>query len=482
MPISVKQFVDKVQSLAATANDSFEISQMAGTIDVLENLENFSVATVSALPLASDNQGRLIYVEDVCQYYKSNGNTWNTCFTPAPIPPIPNGPLYGWGNNCVPPGGGYPTGTIGDGTSTNRFSPVSVVGGFTDWIDVNGGQYHVLGLRIDGTIWAWGGNKYGELGNNCGGKYGNQSSPVSVVGGFTDWCAISAGNSSTSYVGGHSLGLRSDGTAWAWGRNYSGELGINAAGSGAFISSPVSVVGGFTDWWKITAGMQHSVGLRCDGTLWAWGFNNRGQLGTGSIGTSYSSPVSVVGGFTDWCQVSAGGNHNMAIRTDGTAWAWGCDSNGKLGRDVGFGCVASPVSVVGGFTDWCQVSAGGLQNSAGIRSNGTLWAWGLSNSSFPYGGMVGDGFAVTRSSPVSVVGGFTDWCQVSVGTLQTGAVRTDGTLWVWGDSCTTFGIYLGDGGPSGSKSSPVSVVGGFTDWVKVTHANVYSTTLGLRAV
>jgi len=476
MPISIKQFADKIQNLDGTSDDSFELSQMAGTVDVLENLVTFSVDTSSSLPLASENQGRLIYVEDVCQYYKSNGNSWNTCWAPPPVPPIPQGALWGWGNNCAPAGGGTPVGVIGDGTSINRTSPVSVVGGFTDWIAVDGGSFHALGLRIDGTIWAWGGNKYGELGNNQAGKY-NQSSPVSIVGGFTDWCAISGSSVGTGQAAGHSLALRSDGTAWSWGLNNYGQLGINSGGSSASKSSPVSVVGGFTDWWKISAGGAHSVGLRCDGTLWAWGFSNRGQLGN-NCDFHQSSPVSVVGGFTDWCQVSAGALHNVAVRSDGTAWAWGCNRCGSLGIDYGSGSQSSPVSVVGGFTDWCQVSAG-LSHSAAIRTDGTLWTWGQSYSF--YGGILGDGFKYSRSSPVSVVGGFTDWCQVSAGTLQTAAVRTDGTMWAWGLSNTSFGVYLG-AGESGSQSSPVSVLGGFTDWVQVTHPNLYTTTLGLRAV
>jgi len=125
-----------------------------------------------------------------------------------------------------------------------------------------------------------------------------------------------------------------------------------------------------------------------------------------------SSPVSVVGGFSDWCQVSINGNHTLALRRNGTAWAWGINSaNGPLG-DGTTTCRSSPVSVVGGFTDWCQVSAG-QRHSLGIRMNGTLWAWGHSCR-----GQLGNNDSTSGSckiSPVSVVGGFTNWWKVTSG-------------------------------------------------------------------
>jgi len=122
-------------------------------------------------------------------------------------------------------------------------------------------------------------------------------------------------------------------------------------------------VGGFTDWCQVSAS-RSSLGVRQNGTAWGWGYNNPGPLGD-NTSVSRSSPVSVVGGFTDWCQVSAGGNHSLAARQNGTAWAWGFNSNGQLGDNTATSRL-SPVSVVGGFTDWCQVAAGST-HSLGIR-------------------------------------------------------------------------------------------------------------------
>ena len=269
-----------------------------------------------------------------------------------------------------------------------------MVGGFTNWCDINTGSQHTLAIRQNGTAWSWGESSDGRLGDNNATV--DKSSPVSVVGGFTDWCQISAGND-------HSLAVRTNGTAWSWGIGTCGRLGDNTL---IAKSSPVSVVGGFTDWCQISAGQCHSLAVRQNGTAWAWGLGLCGRLGDNTVITK-SSPVSVVGGFTDWCQISAGCIHSLATRTNGTAWAWGEGGSGKLGNN-GVTDRSSPISVVGGFTDWCQVSAGS-PSSSGVRTNGTLWTWGCNNY-----GQLGDNTTVSKSSPVSVVGGLIGWFQVAM--------------------------------------------------------------------
>jgi alpha-tubulin suppressor-like RCC1 family protein len=353
-------------------------------------------------------------------------------------PPIVyNNSIWSWG--C----GG--NGRLGDNTTVDKSSPVSVIGGFTDWCQLALGEKHGAALRTNGTIWAWGYNNCGQLGDN---STVAKSSPVSVVGGFTDWCQVSAGTA-------HSLGVRTNGTAWAWGRQSLGALGDN---SSVNKSSPVSVVGGFTDWCQVSGGGSFSIALRQNGTAWAWGYGL--PLGNNCT-ANQSSPVSVAGGFTDWCQVAAAaGNFSLAIRTNGTAWAWGINGYGRLGDNTTVN-KSSPVSVVGGFTDWCQVSAG-AGHSLGVRTNGTAWAWGRAEF-----GTLGDNTTVSKSSPVSVVGGFTNWCQVSSGSRNSFGLRTNGTAWSWG-----WGLLgaLGDN-TTVDKSSPVSIAGGFTDWVCLSYPN-----------
>jgi alpha-tubulin suppressor-like RCC1 family protein len=276
-----------------------------------------------------------------------------------------------------------------------------IIGGFTDWIQVDAGaftssgEFHSLGVRANGTAWAWGSATAGQLGD--GTVLISRSSPVSVIGGFTDWIQVSAG-------GGHSLGVRANGTAYAWGSNTSGRLGD---GTAVAKSSPVSVVGGFTDWLQVSGGNSHSLGVRANGTAWAWGLGTSGRLGDGTA-VAKSSPVSVIGGYTDWIQVAAGDAHSVGLRANGTAWAWGDNGSGRLGDGTTVS-TSSPVSVVGGYTDWIQVTAG-TAHSLGLRANGTAWAWGAGAS-----GRLGNDTVDNRSSPVSVVGGFTDWIQVDAG-------------------------------------------------------------------
>lgn len=425
------------QSALRTDLTSLELLQLTGSeCQFNDKCAAFSVACQDVLPAAACNTGRFVYITSECKYYFSNGSIWtdnvNGLVSSA----------WGWGDNL---------GKLGNNATPDRSSPVSVVGGFTDWLQVSAGGFS-LAIRSNGTARAWGNNTFGQLGDNTTVP---KSSPVSVVGNFTDWCQISAGNQ-------HSLGVRQNGSAWSWGNNSCGQLGDNTTVSK---SSPVSV-GGILNWSQISAGITTSLAIREDGTLWSWGQGTNGQLGTNSI-VSRSSPVSVVGGFCDWCQISAGCGFSLAVRTTGSLWAWGTGTLGQLGDDTATNR-SSPVSVVGGFLDWCQASAG-QRHSAAVRTNGTLWAWGCNVC-----GQLGDDSSISRSSPVSVVGGFTNWCQVSSGDDHSVAIRQDGTVWAWGGNSQG---ELGDNSTA-NKSSPVSVVGGYTDWWNISAGQNF--TLAIR--
>jgi alpha-tubulin suppressor-like RCC1 family protein len=442
--IVVNALIDKINALIASG--SLTEKQAADLSKAVNTIEKQGVSVVTSLTdiSATDNPGRIVFVSNASRYYISNGSTWATALDFVVVDLRQN--AYAWGSND--------NGRLGDNTVTSRSSPVSVVGGFSDWSSLSAGGYHSLGIRSNGTLWAWGDNVSGRLGDNT---VTSSNSPVSVVGGFTDWIQASAGSA-------HSLGIRADGTLWAWGSNLNGRLGDNTITSRR---SPVSVVGGFTDWVQVSSTGAHSLGVRANGTLWAWGSNASGSLGDNTI-TSRSSPVSVVGGFTDWIQASVGSSHSLGLRANGTIWAWGYNVSGRLGDNT-ITSRSSPVSVVGGFTDWTQASAGG-SHSLGIRANGTLWAWGSNLN-----GRLGDGTLTSRSSPVSVVGGFTDWAQISAGYAHSTAIRSNGTAWAWG--LNTLG-RLGDDTII-SKLSPVSVASLFTDWVEISAGGAH--TLGVRA-
>lgn len=399
-----------------------------------------SITLGTATP-GSPATGMIRYNSSSALFEVYNGTAWTGIIIASPS----SSPLWRWGGNG--------SGRIGDNTTANRSSPVSVVGGFSDWVEVSGSH----GVRANGTLWGWGYNTFGGAG---GGQVGdgtrtNRSSPVSVVGGFTDWIKVADS-------GMHCLGLRMNGTLWAWGYGSYGRLGNGATSNR---SSPVSVVGGFTDWKQIAVGGNHSLGLRTDGSIWAWGYNGQGQLGNNAnTPSANASPISVVGGFLNWTQISAGVNHSASLRSVGTIWCWGNNTYGQLGNNAGLNQL-SPVSVVGGFTDWVQVSAGGF-NTGGIRSNGSLWMWGRNNY-----GQLGNNTATNTSSPVSVVGGFTDWADLNASSTVN-AIRANGVAYSWGRN--DFG-QIGNNNTA-STSSPVSVVGGFTDWVQIGYSS------GLRAI
>ena len=447
LQIQLQEAVNNAAAEATTDGTSSTLYylQLAKAVQALNMGQIRTVATEASLPAAASNTGLLVFVTAEELLYFSNGTAWATI-----VPPIVyNNSAWAWGSAS--------NGKLGDNTTVNKSSPVSVVGGYTDWCQVSGGSEHSLGLRTNGTAWAWGQGNNGRLGDNT---IDNKSSPVSVVGGFTDWCNISAGFN-------FSLAIRTNSTIWSWGLQTEGQLGD---GTTTTRSSPVSVVGGFTDWCQVSAGNNHSVAVRTNGTIWGWGCNAGGRLGNNNT-ANVSSPVSVVGGLTNWCGVSAGGKHTLGLNTSGVLWAWGYGSYGRLG----YNCTtnqSSPVSVVGGFTDWCQISAG-TDHSAAVRTNGTAWAWG-----YGFQGQIGDNAgAVIRSSPVSVVGGFTDWCQASAGANDSFGLRTNGTLWAWGNNGTG---RLGDGTTT-NRSSPVSVVGGFTDWFRIACSIKGYQTLAIRA-
>jgi hypothetical protein len=236
--IPVNTLITKLNdAIAAGGLTDLELAQVFGAINSLETQGVSAVSVSGDLPTAADNKGRFIYITNEARYVFSNGSSWdiNNVLTPFDIN------AYAWGINT--------DGRLGDGTTTARSSPVSVVGNFTDWTQLNGGGSHSLGIRANGTAWAWGLNTYGRLGDNT--TTTSRLSPVSVVGGFTDWVQLSAG-------GLFSLGLRANGSAWAWGDNGNGRLGDNPITNR---SSPVSVVGGFNTWIQLSAGDGHSIGI-----------------------------------------------------------------------------------------------------------------------------------------------------------------------------------------------------------------------------
>lgn len=318
----------------------------------------------------------------------------------------PDGSLWGMGDN-------WPSGPIGDGTAEPQPRLVRI-GADRDWKDVAAGANYVIGLKRDGTLWTWGNNGYGQLGD---GNTQTRNRPARI-GTDHDWVRIAAG-------GFHALALKSDGTLWAWGANRAGQLGI---GSTVDQHTPVQV-GHDRDWKVISGGLVHTLALKTNGTLWAWGQNGNGTLGDGDAGTqkhfdsaNRSSPVQI-GSEMDWVAVSAGHNHSLALKANCTLWAWGAGFNGQLGNGT-TGRSFTPEQV-GQAAGWKLVGAGGSHTIA-LNTDGSLWTWGAN-----FDGQIGNGITVDQLVPVRI-GSAKDWVRAWAGVNYTVGLKTDGSLWIWG--------------------------------------------------
>ena len=305
-----------------------------------------------------------------------------------------DGTLWLWGDNQW--------GQLGTGNTTTRSSPVQTVASGTNWKSVAMGQWSTGAIKTDGTLWMWGRNIYGQLGDN---STTQRNSPVQTIAGGTNWQQVSGG------AGGSTAAIKTDGTLWLWGDNSYGQLGTNTAYDGR--SSPVQTVSSGTNW-KQVAGSQTMAAIKTDGTLWMWGYNIYGQLGTNDR-TNRSSPVQTVAAGNNWKQVSGGKTSIMAIKTDGTLWGWGFNNYGQLGTNDRTNR-SSPVQTVAGGTNWKQAFVN--NSSVAIKTDGTLWTWGQN----AFGGL-GNGTTTGTSSPIQV-GSLTTWQAASVTTYSTFAITT----------------------------------------------------------
>jgi alpha-tubulin suppressor-like RCC1 family protein len=366
-----------------------------------------------------------------------------------------DGTVWAWGDNSQ--------GQLGDGTTTNRTTPVQVqdpadpTGYLQDVSMVAGAAAFSVALKTDGTVWAWGYNNYGSLGD---GTTTASPFPVQVkdsadpTGFLTDVDKIAG---SLLY---HTLALKNDGTVWVWGFNSFGQLGATTSEICAtFPCSTTAIqVAGLSSVISISGGREHSVAVKSDGTVWAWGRNSYGEIGDATV-LNRSTPVQVhdpgdqSGFLSGVIAASAGSYHTLAIKSDLSVRSWGRNDDGELGNGL---LVDSnvPVQVVSvgsvGSVD------GGVQHSMALLTDGTVRTWGGNIN-----GQLGDGTTTGSSSPVQVQdppdpsGFLTNVVLISRGSYHSIAVKADGTVWAWGYN--QFG-QLGNGLTTDS-SIPVQVTG-----------------------
>lgn len=330
---------------------------------------------------------------------------------------ISDGTVWAWGINDH--------GSFGDGTTGSRNYPTAAK--ISDVRTIATGVRDGFAIKNDGTVWAWGQNNNGQLGD---GTTTDRTSPVPVtaVNGIV---ALSGG------IGYHTLALKSDGTVWAWGKNGNGELGNGTVT--AQETSPVQTLG-LTDVIAVSAGGYHSLALKSDGTVWAWGYGKDGELGNGTTTEWQSEPVQV-SGLADVVAIAAGNYHNLAIKKDGTVWAWGNNGEGRLGDGTTTNRT-TPVQVHG-LSNIVQVAAGG-EHSLALDADGNVWAWGNNGRV-----QLGDGTSVNQAEPIEVPG-LADVAQIAAGAYHSLAMTEDGSVWAWGYN---NGGQLGNGGRE-NQSTP----------------------------
>jgi len=308
-----------------------------------------------------------------------------------------DGSVWAWGDNS--------NGQLGDGTKANSMEPV-MLGTISDVTAISANDDISMALKKDGTVWAWGYNEYGRLGNGTE----IDSLKPTQVSGLTNVTAISAG-------GTHCLALKQDGTVWAWGRNFYGQLG-NSSNKNS--SVPVKAAG-LSKITAISAGEKHSMALASDGTIWVWGDNDYGELGLGS--TDGKSIPTQLTNLDNVIFISAGNIFSAAVKKDGTLWTWGYNGYGQLGngtekdslRPVRVSSVSNVVK-----------AATGKNHMLAMTSDGTIWACGYNNY-----GQLGNGTKDKSAVPVQS-SGITGAEFITTTFSHNFAMCSDGSVWAWG--------------------------------------------------
>lgn len=370
----------------------------------------FSVALGCQLPdlnTASIPQGTIVYVEELGVPVVATNTSWKGLDGRLYRKDVTLCELYAWGCNI--------SGKLGINCITNVSSPVQEITSSDNWTCVVNRFSTSIGIKTDGSVWAWGCNQFGRLGTN---DIIDTSSPVQEITS-SSWIEIGGGSTVTGAI-------KADGTLWGWGCSNCGTIGNNFGGAAACYSSPVQEITSSTNWCKVSNGLWHAAFIKSDGTLWGTGSNTNGPLGIGVNFGNYSSPTQEISSSTNWSAVASGIAFTAAVKSDGTLWSMGCNSEGVL-ADGTLTCRSSPVQETSSSTNWGSISSYSNHTHA-IKTDGTLW--GTGNGSC---GRLGIGSSLfSYVSYIQEASTSTNWCNVSAGFQHSMGIKTDGTLWGWG--------------------------------------------------
>jgi alpha-tubulin suppressor-like RCC1 family protein len=384
--------------------------------------------------------------DDINYKFTENGIVYDfyDVFVPAENFRQPSLWVWGWNNGTE----------LGINATGERVTPVTTFAGGTTWKSVAcGNSPHTAAIKTDGTLWVWGKNASGTIGDNTTTQ---RSTPVTTFAGGNNWKQVSCGGS-------HTAAIKTDGTLWTWGLSERGQVGNNQGIFTTQRNTPVTTFAGGTNWKSVACGYRITAAIKTDGSLWVWGLNEGGELGDNTT-ISRSTPVTTFAGGNNWKQVSAGNGHIAAIKTDGTLWTWGRNAYGQLGTND-TAARTTPVTTFAGGNTWKSFDCG-QHHTAAIKTDGTLWTWGYNQY-----GQLGNNLSSTannRTTPVTTFTGGNNWKQVSGGSDQTMAVKTDGTLWVWG-----MGNVGRLGNNSNSSNVPVTTFAGGNNWKQVSTAAAF---------
>ena len=342
-------------------------------------------------------------------------------------------------------------GQLGDGSlsAASRATPGPVTG-LNDVIDIAGGREHLLALRSDGTVMAWGSDGNGQQGNGPGNTDQYEPEPVPGLTGIVD---VDDGHY-------HSIALKNDGTAWAWGYGSFGQLGNDS--TSAQVHSPVQF-GSLSNIEHVYGGRDMTLVLLDDGTVWCAGSNALGECGTGATTSKVTTPIEVEG-ISDVVDLAGGRNHTLAIKNDGTVWAWGDNNSGQLGDGNDEGSREEPEQVAG-LTNVVDVAAG-ADHSIAVTANGSVYAWGSG-----YRGQLGHGGTSDRLTPTAVPG-IDDAVISEAGRDQTLIITGSGNLLAWG-----WNEFRQAGAPTGDKVLSPITIDGISDAIGAAGGQAYSVVL-----
>jgi alpha-tubulin suppressor-like RCC1 family protein len=313
-----------------------------------------------------------------------------------------DGTVWAWGRNDA--------GQLGDGTTTGRHLP-SQVGGLNGVKAIGAGTFHSLALKSDGTVWTWGSNDWGQLGDET---FTAHTTPVQVKG-LTEVVEIAAG-------GYHNLALKKDGTVWAWGANWSGQLGSGLEIPGR---PGAALVGGLNGVISVAADPDHSLALKGDGSVWTWGW-------IGWIdGASRCQPTPAeAGGLGGVILAAWASGHALAVKTDGTVWEWGIPDKGIQWTLTQVNGLSGVAALAGG--DAIEYYCGTCGHRLALKGDGTVWAWG-DNADGQLGYQTTTEWPGRMMTPTRVPG-LAGLVSIGAGELHSLAVTGDGMVWAWGDN------------------------------------------------